>query len=107
MVCGTRDERLAPLYAPRSYANGDYADFVVHPGRTHLVEAGHSQEGEWVSVWKVVAVTGDGEAKAVLVGEWENGVGNVLPEFIVAMEAALEKSHCYRCQKAHFADTGV
>ena len=107
VVCAARGERREPLYVPRGYASGDHADFVVHPGQTHLVEAGHSRDGEWVSVWKIVAVTDSGEARAVLVGEWENGVDNMPPEFVMAMEAALEKSHCYHCQHVHFVDVGV
>ena len=37
-----------------------------------------------------------------LIGEYENGDGNIPDEFSAAVEAALKKAFCYHCREPHY-----
>ena len=104
VICGPNGEKVKPLFVPRGYSNGDHALFVARVGM-HIVSASHSRRGESATVYKITAI-GDGDRQDDLVtdvvGEYEDGDGNI-PDFLqAAVDAALEKSHCYHCRSAYF-----
>lgn len=102
VVCGDRGEALKPLFVPRGYSNGDHAIFVVKPGETHLVHASRDRGGESCLVEKVISLTDDDSLVTELVGEYEDGDGNIPPPFQSAVDAAHRKTRCYHCRKAHY-----
>jgi len=105
IVCGPSGERIKPLFVPRGYSNDVHAIFVARIG-DHIIEAGHNRGGENATVWRIDGVgTADEPDKLVVtvVGEYEDGDGNIPAEFATAVEAAFQKSHCYHCREAHYA----
>ena len=101
IICGANGERLKPLFVPRGYSNGDHAIFVARVGM-HIVEAGHSRRGESATVYRIDGIGTDDTVVFHEVAGYEDGDGNVPPEFEAAVDAALEKSHCYHCREPHF-----
>lgn len=102
IICGPNGQKLKPLFIPRGYSNGDHAIFVVQLEATHLVYASRGRRGEAAQIEKVVSVDGD-ELRTEMVGEYENGDGNIPPQFQPAVSAAIEKTKCYHCREPHFA----
>jgi len=104
IVCGANGEKLNPLFVPRGYSQGDHAIFVARAGM-HIVNAEHSRRGESATVYRIDGIGTDDNPDAVVFHEvagYEDGDGNVPPEFNATVDAALEKSHCYHCREPHF-----
>lgn len=102
IVCGSNGKKLKPFFIPRGYSNGDHAIFVVKPGETHLAYASRGRHGEACRVEKVIGIDDDDELQTEMIGEYENGDGNIPPPFQSAVNAAIEKTKCYHCREAHF-----
>ena len=101
IICGASGEKLRPLFVPKGYSNGEHAIFVVVPGQTHIVQAGHSRSGEWARVERIAGLKGD-ELILETVGEYEDGDGNIPDTFRDAVDAATRKAHSYHCRSAFF-----
>jgi hypothetical protein len=102
IVCGKNGERLKPLFVPRGYSNGDHAIFVVKPAETHLIRASRGKWGEGVSVEKVIKIDEDDSLITEVIGEYENGDGNIPLCFKVASAVALKKTRAYHCRSPHY-----
>jgi hypothetical protein len=102
IVCGADGQKLEPLFIPRGYSNGDHAIFVVNPGQTHLIRASRSRSGESVVVERAIDIDGDDNLEVDVVGEYENGDGNIPSKFRGAVDAALKKCRDYHCRSAHY-----
>jgi hypothetical protein len=106
VVCGSRGEKLRPIYRPKGTAFGDHAIFVVTEN-VHVIQQSHSREGETISVWRITGI-GTADDPDVLqlenVGEFKSGDGDI-PDYLKdAAEAASLKGHCYHCRHAHYAE---
>jgi hypothetical protein len=104
VICGASGEKIKPLFIPRGYSNGDHAIFVASVGM-HIVETEHSRRGESATVYRIDAIGKDDDEDAVVyheVASYEDGDGNIPAEFQAAVDAALEKAHCYHCREPHF-----
>lgn len=102
IVCGAEGQKLKTLFIPRGYSNGDHAIFVIEPGETHLVHGWRSRAGEGAIVEKVIGIDSDDNLEVAVVGEYENGDGNIPPNFQSAVDAALKKCRAYHCRSAHY-----
>ena len=104
IICGENGEQVKPLFVPRGYSNDVHAIFVAKQGM-HIVTAAHSRSGEYATVYKITAI-GDGDRPddlvTVIIGEYQDGDGNIPAKFQAAVDAALEKAHCYHCREAHY-----
>ena len=101
IICGGNGQKLKPIFIPRGRSNQDHAIFVVRPGVTHLVTASRGKRGESATVYKVISVT-DTTAETEVIAEYENGDGNIPPQFQDAVNAALKKVRCYHCREPHY-----
>lgn len=105
IICGTRGERIVPLFVPKGYSNGDHAIFVAKPGM-HIITASHDRSGETIRAWRMGEIVKEGEYEYVscaLVGEAENG-DSVIPDYLIeAAAAANDKAHDYHCRRAWYA----
>lgn len=106
VVCGKNGEALKPLFVPRGYSNQDHAIFVARPG-IYLINASRDRGGETVIVERIKAIGTDDELITETIYEYENGDGNIPAKFQAAVDAALEKAHCYHCREPHFTQNGV
>lgn len=101
IVCGPNGEKVEPLWVPRrGYSNDVHAGFVAKIGM-HVIVAGWDRESESASVHRITGVDGD-EIKEELVAEFENGDGNIPPEFQNAVDAALSKAQAFHCRSAYY-----
>jgi len=101
IVVGASGKAVKPLFIPRGYANGDHAIFVVKPGM-YIVRASRDRDGERATAYRIARLDGD-TAILVVVGEHENGDGDIPDVLQDAVKAALEKAQCYHCRDVHFA----
>lgn len=114
IVTGPHGEKVRPLFVPRGYSNGDHAIFVAKAGM-HLIYADHDRGGESATVKRIVHIGGEpinwkGETEPFdsdllcleEIGSYANGDSNAPPEFQDAIDAALNKSHCYHCREPHY-----
>ena len=97
---------VAPLFVPRrGRFGGDHAIFVARPGM-HVVEVRRDRSGPRVSIRLIIRIGTDqdpDELETSLVGEWEQGDGNI-PEFLMgAASAAVAKAYCWHCREPHWA----
>ncbi len=95
IICGANGQKLKPLFIPRGYSNGDHAIFIAKPGQTHLVHASRDRSGENAVVEKVIGIDADDNLEVSVVGEYENGDGNIPSNFQDAVDAALRKCRAY------------
>jgi hypothetical protein len=100
IVCGSGGEKMRAMFIPRGYSNGEHAIFKAEVGMC-IVSASHSRSGETVKVERIVSISTD-DLSLSLMGEWENGDGNIPATFDAAIQAAREKNHCYHCREAHY-----
>ena len=102
IVAGANGEKVKPLFIPRGYSNGDHAIFVVRPGML-LIDASHDRQGDRITVRRIIGVEKESEELLLeVIGEEENGDGNIDSHYADAAKAALNKAHCYHCHEAHY-----
>lgn len=102
LVCGENGQPLKPLFIPRGYSNQDHAVFVVRPGQTCLVTASHGKWGEEVKIEKILKIDDKDNLQTETIAEYDNGDGNIPPQFKAVTTAALKKTRCYHCREAHY-----
>ena len=106
IVAGPVGAPVAPLIVPRrGRFGGDHALFVARPGM-HIVHVWRDRAGARGSIRQIIRIGTAEHAddlETTVVGEWEQGDGNV-PEFLMgAAEAAVAKTHCWHCRDPHWA----
>lgn len=103
IVCGPSGEKIKPLWVPkRGYSNDVHAKFVAKVGMCIIVVKWDNRS-ESASVFRITGIT-DNEAESELVGESEDGDGNIPLEFQDAVTAAFDKASDYHCRRAHYVD---
>jgi hypothetical protein len=102
IICGNDGKRLKPIFVPRGYSNGEHAIFVIIPGQTCFVSATRNRRGENATICRITKINEDDTLEHEMIGEYENGDGNIPDNFQPAVTAALEKAKCYHCREAHY-----
>ena len=104
IVAGENGEHVRPLFLPHGYALGIHAIFVIKRGM-YIVETRHSRSNESATVWRVVGIGEDWDPNELIlrwIGGYENGDGNFPAYLQAAVDAALDKAHCYHCRCVHY-----
>jgi len=101
IICGREGERLRPKFVPkRQLSFGGHADFEASPGLV-IIEARRDGASISIMIRRIAAIEGN-TLLTVDVASWADGNGRIPPAFADAVQAAIEKTLCYRCRHAHY-----